>query len=141
MSKTATPTIRVATPEQTTTQTVQTAGIVRQEAFAHAGTWVGLARTEPGMVSGWHHHGDYDTYLYVHAGAVRMEFGAGGRESCTAVLGDFLHVPKNVVHRESNPADVESEIVVVRVGTGEPVFNVEGPAAADHGGTEVELRS
>jgi uncharacterized RmlC-like cupin family protein len=94
---------------------------------------VGLARTAPGVVSGWHHHGDYDTYLVVQAGAIRMEFGPGGSDACVAVAGDFLHVPKGAIHRESNPADVEQVMTVVRVGTGEPVFNVERPAPAGDG--------
>jgi hypothetical protein len=36
-------------------------------------------------------------------------------------------VAPGAIHRESNPTDVESQIIVVRSGTGEPVFNVEGP--------------
>jgi uncharacterized RmlC-like cupin family protein len=24
-----------------------------------------VVRTEPGMVSGWHHHGEYETVIYV----------------------------------------------------------------------------
>jgi uncharacterized RmlC-like cupin family protein len=60
---------------------------------------------------------------------IRMEFGPAGGESCTAVAGDFLHVPQGAIHRESNPGAVEQVMVVVRVGSGDPVFNVEGPAA------------
>jgi uncharacterized RmlC-like cupin family protein len=120
---------------------MQTAGMVREVAFVHPDAWVGLARTAPGVVSGWHHHGDNDTYLCVGAGTVRMEFGPGGRESCMAVAGDFLHVPKHLVHRESNPSDVESAVVVVRVGTGEPVFNVAGPGAEQPAGGEAKSRS
>lgn len=42
--------------------------------------------------------------------------------------GDFVHVPKGVVHREMNPFDEEGAIVLMRVGSGPPVVNVEGPA-------------
>ena len=38
---------------------------------------------------------------------------------------DFLYVAPGAVHRESNPSDEECRIVVVRSGSGEPVFNVE----------------
>jgi uncharacterized RmlC-like cupin family protein len=42
--------------------------------------------------------------------------------------GDFLHVPKGAIHREGNPADEESHIIVVRAGRGPSVINVDGPA-------------
>ena len=56
-----------------------------------------------------------------------MEFGPGGAEVLEAGPGDFLYVAPGAVHRESNPSDEECHIVVVRSGSGEPVFNVEGP--------------
>jgi hypothetical protein len=34
---------------------------------------------------------------------------------------------RHAVHREGNPADEEARIVVVRSGSGESVFNVDGP--------------
>ena len=40
-----------------------TPGMDRQEALATDRMWSGLARTEVGMVSGWHHHGGYDDDL------------------------------------------------------------------------------
>jgi uncharacterized RmlC-like cupin family protein len=99
----------------------------REEAVATSGMWAGLATTEPGMVSGWHHHGDYESTIYVLSGALRMEFGPGGTEVLEAGPGDFLYVAPGAVHRESNPTDEDSRIVVVRSGSGEPVFNVAGP--------------
>ena len=39
-------------------------------------------------------------------------------------------IPKGLVHREGNPGGESSYLVVVRVGTGEPVFNVDGPEPA-----------
>lgn len=52
-----------------------TPGMIREEAVATDGMWAGLARTEPGMVSGLHHHAAYETAIYVLSGALRMEFG------------------------------------------------------------------
>src|SRR6266508_137475 len=83
----------------------QTPGMVRQEAIATAGMWAGLARTDPGVVSGWHHHGDYESAIYVLSGALRMEFGAGGAEVLDAGPGDFVYVARGAIHRESNPGD------------------------------------
>ncbi|MGH9197749.1 MAG: cupin domain-containing protein, partial [Acidimicrobiia bacterium] len=104
-----------------------TAGMVREEAISTDGMWSGFVRTDPGSISGWHHHGEYETSIYVLKGAVKLEFGAGGQEVVEAVEGDFLLVPPHSVHRESNPGNFESHLIVVRAGTGEPVFNAEGP--------------
>ena len=104
-----------------------TAGMTREQAIAVDGLWAGLARTAPGAVSDWHHHGEYETSIYVVSGRMRMEFGLGGAEVIDARPGDFLHVPPGAVHREANPGDTESQIVVVRAGHGGAVFNVDGP--------------
>jgi uncharacterized RmlC-like cupin family protein len=82
------------------------------------------------MVSGWHHHGDYETVIYVLRGALKMEFGPNGRATVEAGPGDFVYVPKAAVHRVSNPYSERAEIIVVRAGVGESTFNVDGPAPA-----------
>jgi uncharacterized RmlC-like cupin family protein len=104
-----------------------TPGMIREEAFATGGLWSGLVRTDPRMESGWHHHGDYETAIYVLTGAFRMEFGPGGRDLIDAGPGDFLYVARGAIHRESNPSDEEATAVIVRSGAGDPVFNVDGP--------------
>jgi uncharacterized RmlC-like cupin family protein len=90
---------------------------------------VGEVRTSPQRPSGWHHHGDYDTYIYVKAGQIRFESGPSGVDVVEAGQGDFVHVPQQVIHREVNPADSEGSLILVRVGSGSPVVNVEGPGA------------
>jgi uncharacterized RmlC-like cupin family protein len=112
------------------TEGARTPGMVREEAVATDGMWAGVARTEPGMVSGWHHHGEYESAIYVESGALRMEFGPGGTQILDAGPGDFLYVAPGAVHRESNPTDQQSLILVVRAGNGEPVFNLDRPAAS-----------
>jgi uncharacterized RmlC-like cupin family protein len=107
-----------------------TPGMTREQATATDGLWAGLVRTEAGMVSGWHHHGGYETSIYVLTGTLRMESGSNGASIVEAGPGDFLFVPRGAVHREANPGDSESQIVVVRSGQGPPVFNVDGPAQA-----------
>ena len=119
--------VRLIRP-QDRTEGATTPGMTREEAVATERLWAGVARTEAGMASGWHHHGDFDSTIYVLSGALRMEFGQGGAEVLEAGPGDFLHVAPGAVHRESNPSDEECRIVVVRSGSGEPVFNVDGPA-------------
>ena len=105
-----------------------TPGMIREQAVITDGTWAGLVRTEPHMVSGWHHHGDYETSIYVISGALRMESGPGGGSVVEAGPGDFLFVPRGAIHRETNPSDTESQIVVVRAGRGLAVVSVEAPA-------------
>jgi uncharacterized RmlC-like cupin family protein len=107
-----------------------TPGMVREEAFAGERMWSGTARTEPGMVSGWHHHGGYETTIYVLSGALRMEFGPGGADTVEAGPGDFVYVPRGVVHREANPSGEPADLVLVRAGQGESTVNVDGPAPA-----------
>jgi uncharacterized RmlC-like cupin family protein len=119
--------VRKISPDQRT-EGAGTPGMVREEAVATDRMWAGVARTGAGMVSGWHHHGDHESAIYVLSGALRMEFGVDGAQVLDAEPGDFLYVAPGAVHRESNPSDAESQIMVVRSGTGEPVINVDGPA-------------
>ena len=104
-----------------------TAGMVRSSAITADNVWVGEVRTDAGMISGWHHHGEHATYGYVVRGSVKFEYGSDGRETVQAGPGDFFSVPPHTVHRESNPDRQESVIVLTRVGAGPTVTNVEGP--------------
>ncbi len=105
-----------------------TPGMTREVALRTEGMWSGTVDTEPGAVSGWHHHGEHETTLYVVSGRVRLESGPGGGHAVEAGPGDFLHVPAGAVHRESNPGEGRSRAVVVRCGSGIPTVNVAGPA-------------
>jgi uncharacterized RmlC-like cupin family protein len=113
------------------TQGAATPGMIREEAVATDGMWAGFVRTAPQTTSGWHHHGEFESLIYVESGALVMEFGSGGRETLKAGPGDFLYVAPGAVHRESNPTSAESHIIVVRSGSGEAVINVDGPKPAD----------
>jgi uncharacterized RmlC-like cupin family protein len=102
--------------------------IRRRQALAQPGLWAGLATTEPGLVSGWHHHGGHDTIVYVLSGRLAVEFGEGGRRAVQAEAGDFLVIPSGLIHRESTPGDGPSESVVIRAGgDGPPTIEVDGP--------------
>lgn len=109
-----------------------TSGMRRRRAFEAPGLWAGVVHTAPGATSGWHHHGEHETSLYVVEGIMRLEFGPGGSDVVEAGPGDFLHVPAGTVHRESNPsASGESTAVIARAGRGAPTINVEGPPEGD----------
>jgi uncharacterized RmlC-like cupin family protein len=119
--------IVVVTPNDRTSGP-STPGMDRQQAFATDDMWSGFVRTETGMVSGWHHHGEYETAIYVLTGSLKMEFGPRGWNTVEAAPGDFVLVPKGVVHRESNPSTDSTDLIVVRAGRGESTINVEGPS-------------
>ena len=112
-----------------------TPGMVREEAIAEHGLWAGIVTTEAHSISAWHHHGEHDSSIYVVAGSLRMESGPAGAVVDDAVAGDFLFVPRGAVHREGNPGDEASSLVVVRAGTGPLVVNVDAPAPAGAAGT------
>jgi uncharacterized RmlC-like cupin family protein len=118
--------IRVVTPGDRTVGP-PTPGMDRQQAFASDELWAGFVRTEAGMVSGWHHHGEYESVIYVLTGALSLEFGPDGSEVVEARPGDFVRVPKGAVHRERNPSAEPADIIVVRAGRGESTYNVAGP--------------
>jgi uncharacterized RmlC-like cupin family protein len=104
-----------------------TPGMHRKRAIASDGMWSGLVHTDPGMVSGWHHHGTFETTIYVASGALHMEHGPAGRSTIDALPGDFIHVPPGAIHREGNPTNDVATLVVVRAGHGQPTVNVDGP--------------
>ena len=100
-----------------------------RELVAAPGATIALGRTPPGGGTGWHHHGDRDTYVYVLEGGVRVDFGPGGREHCEGQAGDLLVVPPRLVHRETNAGPGESAALIMWVGTGDPLVRVDGPDA------------
>lgn len=109
-----------------------TAGMDRRQLLEHGDRWVGWARTDAGLAGGWHHHGDRDSYVYVLRGAVRIEFGPGGRDQVTAQAGDLVFNPAHLVHREVTEADEPAELFVVRIGSGPLNVNVDGPDPEAH---------
>jgi uncharacterized RmlC-like cupin family protein len=111
-----------------------TPGMSREQAIAVPGMWAGFVRTEAHTTTGWHHHAEYETTIYVVSGSLRMESGPGGGEVLEAGPGDFLRVPKGAIHREGNPGDEQSHLVVVRAGEGPAVVNVDGPAPSPSSG-------
>jgi uncharacterized RmlC-like cupin family protein len=107
----------------------QTPSIRRRQAFADDDRWVGCITTTPGDWSGWHHHGETDTYPYVLRGELEFEHGTDG-VTLGFGPGDFAHMPRHVVHRERTRPGDPGEAVLVRIGRGPTVVNVEGPEPA-----------
>ncbi|HEV8571745.1 MAG TPA: cupin domain-containing protein [Actinomycetota bacterium] len=119
---------RVVRAEDRVRPEQQTAGMLREEAFATEKLWIGVVRAEPEHVSGWHHHGKWNTYAYVLSGTLRLESGPGGADLEEVRAGDFVLIPRNAIHREGSGGP-GFEAITLRVGSGSTLFNVEGPEA------------
>lgn len=119
---------RVVRPSERSRPTEgQTPGLTREQALSTDTVWTGILTTAPGDMSAWHHHGEHDTYAYVLSGRKKIEYGPDGSEVLEAGPGDFIYLPRRLVHREGNPSAEPSELIVFRVGSGVPVVNVGGP--------------
>ena len=105
-----------------------THGIDRQQAFAAEDRWFGRIRMMPDGWSGWHHHAETDTYLFVVSGELEFEYGTEGKIASVAA-GEFGYIPHRVVHRERAVPGVGCDVVLVRIGRGPTVVNVDGPTA------------
>jgi uncharacterized RmlC-like cupin family protein len=103
-----------------------TSGMLRMRAFELPILWAGQVITQPGALSGWHHHDKNESSLYIVSGVLRLEF-EGHDGDVDAVAGDFVHVPAFTVHRESNPATTPSLAIIARAGGGIPTVNVLQP--------------
>jgi uncharacterized RmlC-like cupin family protein len=101
-----------------------TPGMLRRRAFEVPGLWAGQVVTDPGAVSGWHHHDSNVSVLYVVRGVLRLEC-EGVEGWVDALAGSYVQVPAFTVHRESNPGRQPSLAVIARAGTGLPTVNVD----------------
>ena len=107
------------------------AGSRGEEAFADPGAWVGFIDLPPGATSGWHHHGEWDSYACVLRGVLRWEYGVDGREALEVHAGDVGRMPAHVVHRDVSAGDEDLSMILFRAGEGPLTFDVEGPAAGE----------
>jgi uncharacterized RmlC-like cupin family protein len=105
-------------------------GVARDIAFATERALHVRARAQGGTATGWHHHGDREVLGYLIRGRARFEFGPGGRESTEVEEGGFFHVPAGLVHRDVNPTREPQEMVLVFVGEGPLVVDLDGPEPA-----------
>jgi uncharacterized RmlC-like cupin family protein len=114
-------------PEETGTPALS--DVDRRGQFERAGRWADWIRNDAGDVSGWHHHADNDTYVYVSRGSVTFECGQDGADSAVARPGDFVIVPAHTIHREITGADTELEAFIIRVGGDPEHVEADGPEA------------
>ena len=112
-----------------------TPGMNRRVALEHDGVWVGTVDTDPGVMTGWHHHGDWDTYVYTLRGDARLDYVDGPDVVVRSTQpGEVIFIPKGVVHREGSASTNGISALLVRVGSGPiviPVDEADVPAAGD----------
>ena len=107
-------------------EALASSGITRHIAFKAENCQVLRSRSAPGVISSWHHHGDYDVYGYVVSGSGRFESGHGTEYAIIVSAGDFFHVPPHTIHREINPSrDEGNEFILFLHGSGQMVYNLE----------------
>jgi quercetin dioxygenase-like cupin family protein len=109
-------------------------GLLREVAFDEElapvpGQRVLVQRTynEPGDFSDWHVHPNYTTYGYQLAGQLFVEYGPGGSKRIECGAGDFVRIPASCVQREGAFGDSPRRGIGVRIGSGPPVVDVDGP--------------
>ncbi|MBO0825344.1 MAG: cupin domain-containing protein [Actinobacteria bacterium] len=86
--------------------------------------WMGRTELPPGVNSGNHHHGESETGIYVVAGAPVFAFrdsSSGELIRLEARPGDYVWVPPWVPHREENPSNDQTAVIVLARSTQEAV--------------------
>lgn len=108
-----------------------TPGITRYLAFEGEDYLILRSKAEPGAVSAWHHHGEYEVFGFIISGSEKLEYGPMGEENILVGVGDFFHILPGTVHRDVNPSpDEGQEALLYLRGSGPVVVNVDGPDAA-----------
>ena len=72
-----------------------------------------VATIPPGGVARAHIHDGVDLMLYILAGNVRHEYGAGCREVLENTAGDFIYIEPGVPHEVFNMSDTDPVVAVV----------------------------
>jgi uncharacterized RmlC-like cupin family protein len=121
---------RIVHPADLGAAAVTAPGSTALEAFQMDRSWFGRVGNTAHQESLWHVHPNHDIYAYALTGRYFADFGPGGRERAIAEPGDVIQIPPGVVHREGNPDDGTTDRIVLRVGSGQVIVNVDGPSEA-----------
>ena len=125
--------LRVVRPEDRDRGTAQTPGMEREAAVAAStvgaqALWTGYVTLAPGFQSAAHHHGPRESSIYIISGHARFRFGERLERAVEAGPGDFIFVPPEAIHQETNMDNDEPvEMIVSRDGQENVVVNVDVP--------------
>ena len=100
--------VKIIHPEDRDTSTAQTAGMRREagicgETTEAQGLWMGVGKNEPSAASGAHHHGEYESGIFILEGSIRFRWGDKLEHVQDTKPGDFVFVPPYEVHMEEKP--------------------------------------
>ena len=118
---------RVITPEERDRQRNNHPGMSREIGISAslvdaANLYSSIVRTPPGGTTRVHHHGDCETSIYILSGRARFTWGPSGTENeAFADPGDFVYIPANEIHVESNVSLTDQLEVLVTRNCPEPV--------------------
>jgi uncharacterized RmlC-like cupin family protein len=126
--------LRVIKPEDMSSDTAQTPGMLRSEAISgtscrSGALWMGETRMAPATRSANHHHGHSETGIFVASGhpVFVVSDGSGGETRFATSPGDYVFVPPFVPHREENPsADSDAVVIIARTTQEAIAVNVAG---------------
>lgn len=110
-----------------TAGTAQTPGMRRSAAISGdlvgaSAIWMGQTHVAPGATSGPHHHGHSETGIFVVSGHPVFIYSVEGRDvRLEARPGDYVYVPPEVPHIESNEGSTEEAVVVIARSTQEAI--------------------
>lgn len=126
--------VKVIAKDRLDSNTPQTPGMLRAAAITHARTgarklWAGTVEIHANAKTGAHHHGEFESVIYVISGRARMRWGERLEFVAEAGPGDFIFVPPYVPHQEINAADQPLLCVLVRSGQEPIVVNLNIAAA------------
>ena len=96
----------------------QSDGIARQMDQVDEHVSLALATIGPNVMSGWHHHGDHTSCVYVLKGSLHIDWGPNGREGIDLTAGDFYVVAANTIHREGNRGSDDVQLAAFYLGSG-----------------------
>lgn len=107
--------------------TVETPDLRRETPFPGADVLPMRVRAAGGAAAGWHHHGDNVYFGYAVDGPSETEYGPAGGTVARIEPGECFHVPRGLVHRDTNPTDDAHTGIVWLCGGPPWVVNVDGP--------------
>jgi uncharacterized RmlC-like cupin family protein len=121
------PPVRVVRRDELSSDTPQTAGLLREVAFDGArnpdakALSAFLSTVQPGAATAAHHHGDQETVLYVLEGTARYRWGERLEHVVEAGPGDFVFIPAHTVHQEINASTARPTVWVVARSNPNPI--------------------
>ena len=114
-------------PDQASGAMLREAAIAQNTVGAQK-IWIGYVELGAGLVSAVHHHGEAESGIYIIAGDARFYTGEQLEESHDAHAGDFVWVPPQMVHVETNLSDTTPvRMVVARSTQASLTFNLPTP--------------